>query len=476
MRTRLPFPASLLSAAVSVLSLLAAHGAAANDADLDPAFGVGGVAFTGLTNAGGNGARGPVVQPDGKILICDARTGDPSSGNDFMVARFDANGHLDTSFNFNGLVTIDFDGGGDNCTGIALQADGRIVVAGYTQSPTTQGAEFAIARLKPDGSLDTSFGAGTGKVVVGFDLGGNKNDTAQALAIQSDGRIVVAGTVDTASNGTDFAVLRLLPDGTRDATFNLTGKVTFGFDFAGGTRNDAVNAVAIDGSGRIVLGGVADHGTAPTPSNDFALARLLANGQLDADFDADGRATVAFNLGASGDDQLFALAIQADGRIVAAGAVDTSLGSEGNYDTAVARVLPNGALDASFGIGGKTLVPFDLLANASDYARAVLQQPDGKLALAGLAFGTGGSLAEIFAAAARLNPDGSLDEGFGSFGKRTYDLGLYAPTGQLLNGIAIQGSQIVLAGATRVHDGGGLGIDDFVLRLGTDRIFANGFD
>lgn len=476
MRTRLPFPASLLSAAVSVLFLLAAHDAAANDADLDPAFGVGGVAMTGVTNAGGNGAHGPVVQPDGKILICDARTGDPSSGNDFMVARFDANGHLDASFNFNGLVAIDFNGGGDACTGIALQADGRIVVAGFTQSPATQGTDFAVARLKPDGSLDTSFGAGTGKVVVGFDLGGTKNDTAQALALQPDGRIVVAGAVETASNGTDFAVLRLLPDGTRDAAFNLTGKVTFGFDFAGGSRNDVVNAVAIDGSGRIVLGGIADHGTAPATSNDFALARLLPNGQLDPDFDADGRATVAFNLGASGDDELFALAIQADGRIVATGAVDTSLGSEANYDTAVARVLPNGALDASFGIGGKTLVPFDLLANASDYARAVMQQPDGKLVLAGLAFGTGGSLAEIFAAAARLNPDGSLDNAFGSFGKRTYDLGLYVPTGQLLNGIAIQGSQIVLAGATRMHNGADLGIDDFVLRLGTDRIFADGFE
>lgn len=476
MRTRLSLPASLLSASLCVpLSLFAAR-ATANDADLDPSFGVGGVALTGLTNAGGNGSHGPAVQPDGKILICDARTGDPSSGNDFMVARFDANGRLDTSFNFNGLVTIDFGQGTDACTGIALQADGRIVVAGSTQSATTQGTDFAVARLKPDGSLDTSFGAGTGKVTVGFDLGGSKNDDALALAVQADGRIVVAGSAVNAAGDTDFAVLRLLPDGSRDPAFNLTGKVTVGFDFAGGSRNDSANAVAIDGSGRIVLGGVADHGTMPTTSNDFALARLLPNGQLDPDFDADGRATVAFNLGASGDDQLFALAIQADGRIVATGGVDTAPGDDQNYDTAVARLLPNGALDTGFGIGGKTLVPFDLLADASDYARAVTQQPDGKLVLAGLAFGTGGSLAEIFAAAARLNPDGSLDEGFGSFGKRTYDLGLYVPTGQLLNGIAIQGSQIVLAGATRVHDGAGLGIDDFVLRLGSDRIFADGFD
>lgn len=475
MKARLPTPASLFSASMLAVALLTAGGAAANDADLDPTFGTGGVAFTGLTDAGGNGAYGPVIQPDGKILVCDARTGDVGSGVDFMVARFTADGTLDPAFNFNGLVTVDFGGGTDNCTGIALQADGRIVVVGHTTSATTHGTEFAVARLKADGTLDTSFGAGTGKVVAGFDLGTGNNDDANAVAIQADGRIVVAGTVDTAAGDTDFAALRLLPDGTRDATFNLTGKVSFGFDFPGSTHKDIATSMAIDSAGRIVLGGIADHGAAPTQSNDFALARLLPNGQLDPDFDADGRATIAFNLGASGEDQMTALTIQADGRIVTAGTVDTSSGQP-NLDMAVARVLPNGSLDTGFGIGGKTLVPFDLVANGADVTRAVAQQADGKLLLGGYAVGESSPLPVLLAVMVRLNPDGGLDEEFGNFGKQTYDFALYVPTGQLLSGIAIQGSRIIAAGATRVVNGADIGIDDFVLRLGGDRIFADGFD
>lgn len=459
----------------SLLSTLAVAGVP-NDADLDPTFGLGGMSQAGLTDTSG-GAYGPVIQRDGKILICDTRTDNGSSGSDLGVARFNAHGGLDPAFNFNGLVAIDFDGGAgqDTCTGIALQGDGKIVVVGSTRSPTTNSADFAVARLNPDGTLDTTFGAGTGKVVIPFDVGGNEYDEATAVAIQTDGRIVVAGQAGSAGNGTSFAVVRLLPDGTRDTTFNLTGRVTFGFNLPDGNGRDFLQAMAIDGSGRIVLAGFAGH---TDGSSDFALARLLSNGQLDANFDADGRATIAFDLGASKNDQLSGLAIQADGRLVVAGGADTSPTSGSpNFDMAVARVLPNGALDATFGIGGRVLVPFDRVANGSDLAYAVAVQPDGKLVLAGYASGERGpSYDELFGAAARLNPDGSLDSGFGMFGKQTYDFGLYAPTGQLLHGIAFQGSQIIVSGGTRVPGGADLGVDNLVLRLGSDRVFADGFE
>ena len=143
---------------------------------------------------------------------------------------------------------------------------------------------------------------------------------------------------------------------------------------------------------------------------------------------------------------------------------------------AIARVLPNGALDNSFGIGGRTLVPFDLVGQGADLAFGIAQQPDGKLTLAGAATGMGGSLDEIFGAAVRLHADGSLDNGFGVLGKQTYDFGLFAPTGQILHGVAFQGTQIVIAGASRVPWGAGVGVDNVVLRLGEDRIFASGFD
>lgn len=461
---------------VFAFGLVFAHGAArGSDADLDPTFGVGGLALAGLTDVYGS-VSSPVVQPDGKILICDTRSDNGTSGDDFVVARFNANGTLDTSFNFNGLVTIDFDGGAgwDDCAGIALQSDGKIVVAGSTYSPTPNGIDFAVARLNVDGTLDPTFGTGTGKVRIGFDLAGGQSDQAHAVAIQADGKIVVAGSAETASNGTDFAAVRLLPDGSRDTAFNLTGKVTFGFDFPGSSRNDAAFAVAIDGSGRIVLGGIADRSNTWPPSQDFALARLLPNGQLDPNFNADGRVTVAFDLGASGDDQLSAMMIQPDGRIVVAGAADTSPTSTPNYDMAIARVLPNGALDNGFGIGGRTLVAFDRFASSYNGVLGVARQDDGKLILAGAAADIG--YVEILGATARLNPDGSLDHGFGTFGKQTYDFGLSAPTGQLLRGIAFQGTQVVISGATRLALGPDLGADSFVLRLGSDRIFAGGFE
>lgn len=476
MKTRFPFPAAWASATVFLASLFTAHAAAANDADLDPSFGVDGVALADVAHVQTLGGAGPAVQPDGKILICAGTVGDPDSHTGFVVARFDANGRLDASFGLDGFAMIDFGGDTNICTGIALQADGRIVVAGSIRSPTTQGADFAVARLEPDGTPDTGFGAGSGKVVVGFDLGGSNDDGARALAIQTDGRIVVAGAAYTAFSHTDFAVLRLLPDGTPDTTFNLTGMLTFHFDFPGSIRMDGAGAAALDAAGRIVLGGDDYHGDGLKLSNDFALARLLPDGRLDPDFGTDGRATVAFDAASNGNDRLDALTIQADGRIVAAGTADTSHGGDPNSDMAVARLLPNGMLDADFGMGGKMLVAFDLVPDATDYATALIQQPDGKLVLAGLAYGKGDPEPETFAATVRLNPDGTPDDGFGVFGRKTYDLGLYVPPRQWLYGVAMQGPRIVVAGATfrRVEDGPG--IDNFVLRLGGDHIFVDGFE
>lgn len=447
--------------------------AVAANGDIDPGFGAAGLGLTGLTDALGNGAYGPVVQTDGKILIADTRTMNGASGSDFFVARFTANGALDSSFSFDGRVTIDFDGGAgsDVCLGIALQADGKVVVVGSTS--TGSGNDFAIARLNGDGTLDTTFGGGTGKVVVPFDLVAMGNDIANAVTIQANGKILVVGSVQTASNGTDFGILRLNGDGTPDPAFNLTGKVSYGFDLAGSfSKDDTPQAVAIDTAGRIVVSGSADKSTTSTVANDFAVLRLQPNGQLDPNFDADGRATVAFDLGASADDQSFALLLQHDGHIVLAGAGDVSpVSGTSNYDMAIVRLLPDGSPDATFGIAGKTLVPFDVSANGTDNALGAIEQANGKIILTGYALQNPG----LLGAAARLNPDGSPDSGFGSFGKKTYDFGLSSPSSQLLRGVALQGSRIVAAGGAIVDVANTL-IDDFVVRLEDDLIFADGFD
>ena len=457
-----------------------AFGAA--DGSLDLSFGTSnGLGRAGITDAAGTGALGPVIQPDGKILICDTRTTNGQSGYDFFVARYNSNGTLDSTFSFDGKTTIDFDGGAgkDECTGIALQSDGKIVVVGIT-SGSDKNENFAIARLNSDGTLDTtSFGAGTGKVIVPFDIGGDNNDDAKAVAIQSDGKIVVAGTVETAANNNDFGIVRLNADGSRDGSFNLTGKVTVGFDFAGSDFDDTVSAVAIDASGNIVVAGNASRGPSAPTSNDFAVVRLLPNGQLDSNFDADGRATVGFDLGGntgSNDDQLAGLTILRDGNIVLFGQADTSTTSTPNYDMAVARLFPDGSLDLSFGLGGKAVVAFDLTTNGFDNALAAVEQENGKLVLVGDALYSPTPYG-LKAAALRFNRDGSLDAQFGSSGKEVFDFSLSNPSSQVFSGVALQGTQIIVSGGDVLNRSTTPPqVESFVARLGVDLIFANGFE
>lgn len=445
----------------------------ASDGGLDTTFGSGGLGLTGLTDAIGSGAFGPVIQPDGKILICDTRLSNGSSGRDFFVARFNANGTLDTSFSFDGKVTIDFAGstGDDYCGAIALQADGKIVVAGTTYGASNN-VDFAVARLNSDGTLDTSFGAGTGKTTVAFDLGGTNKDLATAAVIQPDGKILVAGSVATASDGDDFGIVRLNADGSRDSSFNLTGKVSIGFNLAGSTsRNDNVTGMALDAAGNIVIAGYANKGNL---NDDFAVARLLPNGQLDANFDADGRATVAFDLGGgsgSNLDRALGLTIQRDGKILLIGESDTSTSTTPNADVAAARLYPDGSLDGSFGTGGKTLVSFDLMANGFDEAFSAAEQGNGKIVLAGYSQASSGNAK---ATAMRLNRDGTPDIQFGSLGKRVFDFALGNPDAQVFRGVVFQGTQIIVSGA--LVAAGSNGIDDFVARLTNDLIFADEFE
>ena len=462
--------------ALFVLALAGPLAVHAADGDIDTTFGNNGLAFTGLVDQSGGvtGCR-PLVQHDGKIVICGTRVSNGSSGSDFFVARFNANGTLDTSFSFDGEVTIDFDGGtgSDSAQGVALQADGKIVVAGTTTGSVSGSADFAVARLNADGSLDTTFGGGTGKTTVGFDLdGGTGNDNAGSIALQADGKIVVVGSAQTPT-GSVFAVTRLLPDGTRDSAFNLNGKATFGFGISGAASElDGASGVAMDDSGRVVVGGSASYNDGTNAISEFAVARLLSNGVLDSNFHANGRTTIAFDPGNGiSVAQAFGLTVQRDGRIVLVGAANSSASATPNYDMAVARLQPDGSLDSGFGFGGRTQVAFDLIANGTDYALGVAEQSNGRLVLAGLAIGS----TTEFGAVARLNGNGTLDAGFGTFGKQTYDFSTGSPDAQAFTGVAFQGTQIIVAGLVLVP-GGSSTIDNVVLRLNNDLLFADGFE
>ena len=214
--------------------------------------------------------------------------------------------------------------------------------------------------LAADGDLDTTFDT-DGKVTTAI---GTSDDNGTAVAIQSDGKIVAAGL---SLNGTsyDFALARYNTNGTLDTTFDTDGKVVTPF----GSSIDIAYSVAIQADGKIVAAGSYNNGT----DNDFALARYNTNGSLDTTFDTDGKVVTSFG---SGYDVAHSVAIQSDGKIVAAGGYDNGT----DWDFALARYNTNGSLDTTFDTDGKVVTPF---GSGDDEAYGVAIQSNGKIVVAG---------------------------------------------------------------------------------------------
>jgi uncharacterized delta-60 repeat protein len=275
-----------------------------------------------------------------------------------------APGILDTTFDTDGKVTTDIGAAtNDEGTDIAVQPDGRSVVAG------SSGNDFAVVRYTTNGGLDTTFDT-DGKVTT--DVGAATADDAFAIATQADGKLVVAGL----SSG-DFAVVRYSASGGLDTTFDTDGKVTTD---VGAATDDGAFHVAVQPDGRIVAAGYS--GTGGT--YDFALVRYNANGSLDATFDTDGKVTT--DIGTATYDYVWEIALQADGKIVAAGWGDGTKFS-------LARYNANGGLDTSFNGNGKVLT--DIGAATNDESLGVAIQPDGKIVAGGTTSTNGGDFAVV---------------------------------------------------------------------------------
>jgi uncharacterized delta-60 repeat protein len=332
-------------------------------------------------------------------------------------AAFALPADLDPSFDGDGKKVL-ANVGLDYAEAVLVQPDGKIVVAGY---PSSGEQDFTVARLNADGSLDSRFDD-NGVTVADF----GDQDIAHAAALQPDGKIVVTGYAAAGTNR-NVAVARFNPDGSLDASFDPGGGEGPGkriIDYGG---VDGAVDVLVQPDGRIVLAGYGGTGT------DLAVTRLNANGSDDMSFDGDGTAGADFG----GFDHGHGVALQADGKIVAGG--DTSQ----NADVAVARFNPTGpadlTFDDSFDADGKRTLDYA----GDDNGIAVLVQPDRKLVVAGHG---GGNTALT---ATRLNPDGSVDPGFGKEGTSAADFGggeegyaaLLQPNGK-----------IVLVGATSVGD------------------------
>jgi uncharacterized delta-60 repeat protein len=400
---------------------------------LDTSFGSGGLVADDFSAPLDIGHSVMAVQSDGKYVV--GTTVSTKSGAEFGLARYNADGTLDTTFNGTGYVRTPVDpSGAAYLASIAIAPDGTIVAAGDSAP-----GEINLVCYNANGSLDTGFN-GTGTLEFRFS---GANSTATAVAIDTsatDGFAgdIVLGGFTTVGSITEFAAARLTPAGALDAAFNGTGQQTV--DFTQGSTS-AAESVAIDSQGRIILAGYVTIGSA----DRFAVARLSANGDLDTSFEG-GSSTVAgesiasFGSGVSAD--AFAVAVDSSFDIVAAGS------ASGTSDMAVLRLNSDGSVDTGFEGGdsttpGEALINFGTNLGIAATANAVTFDAAGGVVLGGSADIGGQSVIAV----ARLSSTGALDSSFngGSAGEATVQFG--TDDSEAFS-VAIDGSDNVIAAGT----------------------------
>ena len=324
------------------------------------------------------------IQPDGKLVVAGT-TGTPGTNADFGVSRYNTNGTLDSTFGSGGQVAIDTTGPSDRPDAVVVQPDGKIVVAGFGTPSVAQLGTMVVVRLTSNGSMDAGFGTGG---VVTLDFGGAAVATATDAALQPDGKIVLSGNV-----GNDFVVVRLDASGSLDPTFDGDGVAVAAFGSAAGGRS---YAVSVGADGRIVAAGTSGEGSA---NPHLALARFNANGSADATFGTGGTVEADFaGYSESGTD----VGIQPDGKVVVAATLRSV--TTGGNDFAVARYNADGTPDAAFGAGGSVV---ESVGSAVGGPTRVLVQPDGRILAAGTVGQTqSGTVRVRFL---RLTPTGAVE-------------------------------------------------------------------
>lgn len=362
---------------------------------LDATFGTSG---STIKSAGARDDRGYAlaVQADGKIIVAgDAIDG--SNNSSLTVLRFNADGSVDTTFDTDGVATVltgsGGTGSGGSGTSVAVQSDGKILVGGAAPGPS--GTDLAVVRFNANGSVDTTFGGGDGIVLTSVSLA---TDAALGVAVQADGKIVAGGFTQVAPTNADFLVVRYAADGTLDTTFSGDGIATTQVT----TGNDAASSIALQSDGKIVLAGTAPAGG--SGDFDFTVVRYAADGTLDTTFSGDGIATAG--VAASTNEVQYAVAVQpADGKILVGG---KSVDGSANSSFAVLRLTAAGAVDTAFGSNGWLLTP---LQGTDDVVYGLSVQSDGKIVATGAAANNGGKVA-----LARYSASGALDAAFADDG------------------------------------------------------------
>jgi uncharacterized delta-60 repeat protein len=381
------------------LLITSVSGAVAQPGSPDTTFGRDGRVVTDFGSPAVS--RAIAIQSDGKIVVAGRigrfRIGGvPSELRDFAVARYRPNGSLDPTFGRDGVIRTDVTGKIDAATQILIQPDGMIIVAGIGgQSAAFEPiSNFALVRYAPDGTLDEGFGT-DGKVTTDFGF----RDGIQAVALQPDGKIVAAGySFDDLGDGAiALAFARYNGDGSLDATFGTGGKVV--------TVGGQVLAVSVQPDGKILAAGAA---CCDSGGGEFlVLARYSSGGSLDTSFGDNGIVKTPAGAFSFYGSMIFA----PDGSIFASGFSRFSNPKCLSNGFSVAHFTADGGLDASFGHHGVVIT----IISCSSYAKAVTVQPDGKVVATGFAFpGDEGVFAVV-----RYNTDGSRDQTFGRHGKVT---------------------------------------------------------
>lgn len=347
------------------------------DGHLDPSFGTGGIVKT-IHKTGEDRSSATLVLGDGKIVVAGSLYN--NNAMDFAMVRYQPDGNWDTTFGKRGLIIRSIREGDDAATSMALQPDGKVIVAGSSNNGNYE--DFALVRFNYDGSLDRSFGD-NGMIISNISSG---DDQIAAVALQPDGKIVAAG-----SSNTDFCVARYLPGGEPDRSFGVNGIVVKSLQ----NGEDLAKSVAIQPDGKIVVAGSSFNGD----SFDFAIARFTPQGRLDQTFGKEGILLTSVR---DGDDKVYAMTLQPDGKIIVAGSSDNGSAD----DIALMRINSKGSPDESFGNKGVIITS---VQKGDEHAYCIALQKDMKFVAAGNSNNGYNNDFIII----RYMPDGTLDPDFG---------------------------------------------------------------
>lgn len=396
------------AAALAALCVLAVAPAAfANPGDLDSGFGSGGKVLTGFAGTESDNAYALALQSDGKILAGGGGLGTDlgtcvSSASYWLLARYNTDGSLDQSFGSGGQSTspvlCDGSGAQSEIQALAVQSDGKIIAVGLGNT-STKGSQLTVARYNSDGTLDSSFANSSGmpEGMEQITFGEGTSD-ATGVAIEGDGKLVVSGQY--CDSTCEFLVVRLNSDGSLDEAFGSKGHVLTPGPTSGADASTEDGTLALQSDGKIIVGGIQSEGVT---SSQGMLVRYNADGTLDSSFGSGGIVIDTQDYGIMG------VALAQDGTIVTAGNLCSS---NPNGFPLTAYAAGDGSLDSSFGSGGEACLG---LANAAPGALALA--PDGSFIVAGTMTSADASAQMMMVA--RVTANGTLDSTFGSGGDAT---------------------------------------------------------